>query len=106
MQAEPTIDHNNSFLKIKAHHQKQAEQEQRALMSKLEDANQQREHLAMEQEDKRSMKYEMGCLSELFKERFITPKFPEVVEQHRPIKVLVPKLPNSLVRLVPQKVSE
>ena len=60
----------------------------------------------MEREDKLSYKYEMQCLSDLFKERFEIPSFPKVVQKDVPIKLSFSKLPSSFVRLVPQEVSE
>jgi hypothetical protein len=72
----------------------------------MEAASQQREYLAMEQEDKLSYKYEMACLSELFKERFARPTFLKVKENLTPIKLTFSKVPPSLVRLTPQKISD
>lgn len=80
--------------------------EEALILKKIEIANQQREHLAMEREDALSYKYEMQRLSDLFQERFLVPKFPSVKEQTAPIRIAFTKLPSSLVRLTPQLVSE
>ena len=107
-QPEPTMT-NASFLKVKKASQEKIQkiqEEEARIQRKIEIASQQKEHLAMEQEDKLSYKYEMQCLSDMFKERFLVPNFPKVIQRDGPIKLTFTKLPPSLVRLTPQVVSD
>lgn len=48
----------------------------------------------------------MHCLSQLFQERFAKPKFPTAPEKDTKVQISFTKLPSSVIRLVPQKVSE
>jgi hypothetical protein len=82
------------------------QKEELAIQKKIENANIEREHLAMEQEDKRSMKYEMECLSNLFSERFLRPKLKKLVQKDSKIQLISTKLRNTFTNLAPQIVNE
>ena len=103
------MENNKSFMKVKNRAEekiKAMQAEEALLMQKLDQANQQREYLAMEQEDKRSYKYQMECLSQIFRDRFVRPKFPEVREKDHPIQIIFAKLPPSKVNRTPQVISD
>lgn len=70
IQENNEIKMNKSFFKVKNQAQQKIQTEEAVIMKKIDMASQQRQQLAMEREDKLSYKYEMQCLSDLFKERF------------------------------------
>ena len=76
--------------------------EERAIQIKIDNANVEREHLMMEQEDKLSMKYEMECLSQLFSERFLRPKLKRLEQRDAKIQLVSTKLRNTFTNLAPQ----
>lgn len=80
--------------------------EERAIQIKIDNANVEREHLMMEQEDKLSMKHEMECLSQLFSERFLRPKLKRLEQRDAKIQLVSTKLRNTFTNLAPQIANE
>lgn len=52
------------------------------------------------------MKYEMECLSQLFSERFLRPKFKKIEQKDTKIRLASTKLRNTFTNLAPQVVNE
>lgn len=79
--------------------------EEKAIQIKIDNANAEREYLMMEQEDKLSMKYEMECLSQLFKDRFMRPQLKRLEQRDVKIQLASTKLRNTFTNLAPQIVN-
>ena len=97
---------NASFMKVKTNMEKKMKAEQAAILKKIEVANQQREYLAMQQQDKLSMKFQMQVLSQLLKNRFIRPTLPKVVQKDTKIVLKQTKVMGSFIRLSTQPINE